>query len=435
MISPDPTWAMVALGVVVVLVVVGVPVAVAMGASGLVFALAFYGGSPAFDFAMLTAWTNAASYTMTMIPFFVLMGALMAKCDLGHDAYDFFHKNFGKLRGGLAIVTTLTCGLFAAVTGSVPATIVTIGGISNPEMKSRGYKSTLRMGSIASAGVLAHLIPPSIMAVYYAVLTETSVGKVLMAGLIPGIIMMSIFAVVILVWTRLNKDLAPTTEIEYSTREKVSSIKRIIPMIVVFGVVIGGIYSGLFSPTEAAGIGTLTVIGITLAMKRLTWQRFKDALYETARVTGLVMFIIIGAMLFSNLIAISQLPAAIGKTMAGMGLTSIGTVLTIFGIYVALGTVMDSIAIISLFVPLFFPIITAAGFSPIWFGTFSIVVCELGLITPPVGVNLYITQSLDPDVTSGEVIRGSVPFYVGALAVGMMLVFFPQVALWLPSTM
>ena len=423
------------LALVVVLCLSGVHIAIAMGMVGIAAAWIYYGDVSGVYLAGITAWDNCTSWSLSMIPLFVFMGSLVAACGLGRDAFDCFNKWLSKIRGSLAIVATVTSAVFGAITGSTPATIVTIGGITVPEMKRLGYSIPLRTGSIAVAGILANLIPPSIIAIIYCTLTEASIGKVFMAGLIPGVILTLFFAITIYIWVSLNPSIAPVPSESYTFKEKVASLKLPLPIIGVFVLMMGGIYTGIFSPTEAAGIGAGLVLILVIIMKRLTWKRLIDALSGTVRITAFLMFIIMGGMLFAHTIALTHFPTILANTILGWALPPIALMFTVIAAIIVLGCVLDVMGLLVLFIPLFLPVIIEIGFDPVWYGTLSVMLVEIALITPPVAGNIYFAQAVDPESTVISVTRGVVPFYAAALVLVALLVFFPQIALWLPSMM
>ncbi len=435
MIDPSPMWGLIEFVALLLLCMASVPIAFSMGIVGVIFAWLYLGGSAAISLAASTAWTHVNSYTMSMIPLFVLLGAIVGQCGLGKDAFDCFYKWLCKWKGGLAMASTLSAAAFGAVSGSSNAAVATIGGIAVPETKRYGYSRELRLGSIAVCGTLASLIPPSITAILYCVLTNQSVGKVFMAGLVPGLIMTVLFSIVVYIWVSLRPSIAPVPDVSFSLKEKLSSLKAPLPIFALFLGMIMGIYNGWFSPTEAAGIGVLFVVLLNLAMRRLNWQRFMGSMYEALRITAMLMLIIMGAMLFSATVALTGFPDYVADILLGWGLAPIPLIFVIIALFIALGCVLDVIGLLVLFVPLFYPTIVTLGYSPIWYGTMAVVLTEVAMITPPIAVNLYIAQALESDATVMDVSRGVLPFYAAAVVLLVLLVFFPQLATWLPSTM
>ncbi len=413
----------------------GVPIAASMAIVGALFAWLYYGGVQFAILAGMTAWSYACSYTLTMIPLFVLMGETIGQSGVGRDSFDCLHMWLTKLKGGLAIASTITCSLFGAITGSSSATIATVGRIAVPEMKKHGYEIPLRVGSIAVAGALANLIPPSIIAIFYCVLTEVSVGKVFLAGIIPGIILTIFYSVTIYTWVSLKPSAAPISAETFPLRDRLVALKGPVPILIIFLLMVGGIYRGIFSPTEAAGIGVVYAVAMTLIMRRLTWQRFKTAVLGSVRITVFIMFLIMGAMLFANSMALSRLPDFVAETMLGLEVPPIILIFMILGIFLVFGCVLDVFGLMVLFVPLFYPTVIGIGFSPVWYGTMTVMLIEMATITPPVAAHIYIAQATDPEATAIDVIKGVLPFYFCILVLLVLVIFFPQLATWLPSMM
>lgn len=421
--------------IAILLCLSGVPVAMALGVVGLVAAWFFYGGIAGAYLAGITAWTNMNSWSMTMLPLFIFMGSLAALSGLGRDAFDCFFKWLSRMRGSVAIVATITSAFFGAITGSTAATIATIGSISIPEMKRLGYSTSLRMGSVTVAGILANLIPPSIFAIIYCTIASVSVGKVFIAGLIPGVILTILFVITIFIWGRVKPSIAPAPVETYSLKDKLLSLKLPLPIILIFVLMIGGIYFGIFTPTEAAGIGAILMLILVSAMRRLSGAKFIAALRDTVRITAFIMLLIMGAMLFGHTIALSGFPDTFTKMVVGLGFPPVGLMFAIIFAIVLLGCVLEALTLLVLITPLFLPAVIGLGFDPIWFGTMMVILVELACITPPIAPNIWIAQSVEPTSTIGEVTRGVVPFYAAAVLLLTLLVFFPQVALWLPSRM
>lgn len=421
--------------ILVVLAVLGVPIALALFMVGIGAAWLYYGSLAGAYLAGISAWSNTLSWSLTMLPLFILMGGFASFSGIGRDAFDCFYKWFVRLRGSLAIVATVTSALFGAITGSTTATIAAIGSISLPEMQKLGYSASLRTGAVAVAGLLANLIPPSILAVVYCEFAEESVGRVFMAGLIPGIILTIFFCITIYIWGWINPGIAPVTSESFSVKEKFTSLRLLIPIILIFLLIIGGIYTGTFSPTEAAGIGCILMIIMLLAMRRLTWGRFVDSMRMTVRIVGFIMLLIIGGRLFGYTITLSGFSADFTGAILGLGLPPVGLMFAIVGAIILLGCFLEGLTMLVLIIPLFLPAVKEMGFDYVWFGTVSVMLVELGAITPPVASVVWVTQSVDPSASIGDVTRGVFPFYAATLLLMVLLVFFPQIALWLPSMM
>ena len=435
MVEASPFWGFLAVLVLLTLSVLSVPIAASMGIVGLLMFILFYGDIASIYLAGLTAWGSAAKYSFSMFPLFVFMGSLISKSGLGADAFEGFYKLMGRLRGGLAMVSTMTCSLFGCVTGSSASTIVAIGGTAIPEMKKYGYDKGLRVGSVAVNGCLANLIPPSLAAVMYCLISETSVARVFIAGLIPGLILTVLLLAVIYIWVLLKPEAAPQPTETFTLKEKLAALKTPLPLLAIFAFMMVGIYRGFFSPTEAAGMGVMFTLLTMVLLGKFTWRRFFDALGDTVTTFTFAFVILIGAMLFAHTIAISRLPWFIAENLLGVFDSPVGMIYLVLVVFLIAGCILDSWGMLVLLVPLFLPAVEQAGYDKVWFGVMVVMMIEMGLLTPPVAGNIYITQLVDGEVTAMEVIRGTLPFYVTVLGLTVLLLHFPMIALWLPSTM
>ena len=437
MIEVTPLFGLYEILGVLLLAFLGFPIAITLGTVGFISAILYYGGLPALELTGATAWMESFSYSLTMIPLFVFMGALIAESGLGKMAFDCIYAWTYKIKGNLAIAATFASAAFGAISGSSAATIATIGGISMPEMRRRNYSESLSTGSIATASILANLIPPSTVAIIFCILTDVSIGKVFIAGIIPGIILAIMYAATIYVWVWLKPSAAPMPGggETFSWRERFISLRGPVPILVIFIIMIGGIYRGVFSATEAAGIGVVCTVALIAGMKRLNWANFKLALHDAMRVTAMIMFIVMGAFLFTHTVAITKFPGIIIEMVEATGFSGNTVMWLITVVFIVFGCFMDLFAIQVLFIPLFFPLIQVAGFDPIWYGTYCVMMTEIALITPPIAGNIYIAQMLLPGSTIGNITKGVIPFYVASLGLVALLIYFPQLALWLPGTM
>ena len=435
MVTASPLWGGLGVLVLIILSLMSVPLAASMGIVGLTLFVLFYGDMASIYMAGLTAWGSAAKYDFSMFPLFLLMGNLIAKSGVGADAFAGFYKLMGRLRGGLAMVSTMTCALFGCVTGSSASTIVAIGGVAIPEMKKYGYNKELRVGSVAVNGCLANLIPPSLAAVMYCIVSETSVAQVFIAGLIPGLILTVLFMTVIYVWVLLKPEAAPQPTETFTLKEKIAALKTPLPILAIFAVMIVGIYRGFFSPSEAAGMGVIFTLLMIILLGKFTWRRFYDACRDTVVTFTFVFVILMGAILFANTIAVSQLPQFIADNVLGAVDSPLAMMYLVILVFLISGCVLDPWGMLVLLVPLFLPSVEQAGFDLIWFGVMVVMMIEMGLLTPPVAANIYITQSVDGEVTAVDVMRGTLPFYVTVLGLTVLLLHFPLLALWLPGTM
>ncbi|MFC1916874.1 TRAP transporter large permease [Chloroflexota bacterium] len=436
MIDATPLTGFIELIFLTILAFLSVPIAFSMGIVGIIAALLYWGKiGTGITLAGATAWTNMYSYELCTLPIFIAMGTVIAASGLGRDAYECFYKWLCKVRGGLATITTLTCGLFGSITGSTVSTIAAIGGMANPEMRRYGYDVKLRLGSIATAGCLAALIPPSIWAIVYCVLVEESIGRVFMAILVPGIILTLLYASTIYIWARLKPDIAPLVEENFSFKEKVKSLKGPVPILLIFAIMLWGIYTGIFSPTEAASIGFVLAVVITISYRRLTWQKFKSAMVDTLKINSMIMLIIMAAFLFTYTISISGLGDTIRDQIVGLGAGPILSMFIMSFVFIVLGCFLDAWAIMVLFIPLFYPTVLSLGFDSVWYGALCVLLIEVAMITPPIAAHIYVAQTLEPDTPTLEVIKGVLPFYGATIILIVLLIVFPQIAMFLPNMM
>lgn len=414
------------------LVGLGVPIAFAMmlvGAIGLIW----FGG---LDQAALQlssiGWENGTDFLFITAPMFILMGQLVYHSDLAADLFDCLQKWMGRLPGGLAIASVFACAMFAAITGVSAATVVTVGAMAMPEMRRYGYDPALATGALATAGTLGILIPPSILMVLYGIWTETSIGDLFLAGVVPGILMTLGFSALILVRCLVNPALGPVGA-PASWRDRFRSLGKLLPVFLVFAMVMGGIYGGIFTPTEASGIGAVSVFVIGVVMRRLTPAKIVLALSETAKTSGMVFAIIVGGTMLARFIAVTEIPEQlvqfIGTNSSGVYMTLI--MLTIM--YLILGAILDVFGMLILTLPFVFPIILQQGIDPVWFGVYVVIITEIALVTPPVGVNSYVMHSVAKDVRLSTIFRGTFPFVGIAILLLIAMTLFPQIALWLPS--
>jgi tripartite ATP-independent transporter DctM subunit len=423
------------LGVVLLLVLMFARmwIGAAMAAVGFIGFAYLSSMDKAFGIVALTPYNTLSNYTLTAVPMFVLMGTLVAGTGVGTDLYDAAYKWFGHLRGGLAIATVAACALFAAICGMSAAEALTIGKIALPEMKKHGYADSLATACVASAGTLGILIPPSLGFVLYGILTEQSVGFLFMAGILPGVLLSLLYMIAIMIWTMRNPKAGPAGP-KTSFREKVISLKLIWTTVALFVLVMGGIYMGLFTPTEGGAVGAFGAIIITLVSRQLTSKNLLSSIVETGLTTSLIVGIIMGAFIFQKFMAVSQLPFGMADFIKELSFSRYIIWAIIIVIYIILGMFLDIMSCMVITVPLIYPVILSLGFDPIWFGVQVVLLMQMGLITPPVGMDVFILSSIT-DVPLGTIFKGVWPF-VGAIMVCIILVtIFPQIALFLPSRM
>jgi C4-dicarboxylate transporter DctM subunit len=374
------------------------------------------------------------NFDFSVLPLFILMGAFVHRANVSQELYDAANSWLGHRRGGLAMATVVACGGFATISGSSLATAATMTSVAMPPMRRYGYNAGLATGTIAAGGTLGILIPPSVPMVIYGILTETDIGKLFVAGIVPGALMIGLYCASIAALTVFRPTWGPRAP-RVPLRERWPYLAQVWPVVALFVLVIGGIYGGLFTPTEAAAIGAFGALLFVVWRRRLTWPVLIDSLVESARTTGTIFAVGFGALIFSNFVNIAGLPRDLVQFISWANVPPIGVILLICLIYLVLGCVLDSLAMILLTVPVFFPIIVSLGLDPIWFGIIVIIVVEIGLITPPIGLNVFVVKSMVEDVTLAEIFRGIAPFFV-ASAIGLMLIIsFPGIALLLPGLM
>lgn len=373
-------------------------------------------------------------YSFSVLPLFVVMSNFMFFSEVGKDLYLTAYKWLGHLRGGLAIATIAACAAFSAVTGSSGACALTIGSISLPEMKRHGYHPELSTGCIAAGGTLGILIPPSNGFIIYSMLTGISLGKLFVAAILPGILLASLFMFAIYFITQLNPHLGPQGP-SLSFKEKLKSLKGSWMALILFILVIGGMYLGVFTPTEAAGIGAFAALVIMYIRGKLTRRSFIGSLLDSGKIVGMVYIILMGAMILNPFIAFTRIPSGLANFIATTNLPPIFVFFFMLIIYMFLGCIMDTIAMITLTIPIFFPVLTTLGFDPLWFGVIVVIYMEMGLITPPIGINVFIVGGIAKEVPMYTIFRGVIPFLLCMIVCLFIMFYFPQLATFLPSRM
>lgn len=412
----------------------GIPIAVAMATIGALGFALISGIDGLLGMMAVIPWSKATHYTFTVVPMFILMGNLIFTARFGEDLYNVARKWVGHLPGGLAVTTILACTGFAAACGSSTASAATMAKIAVPEMDRYQYSRKLSLGSVASAGTLAIMIPPSIAMVLYCSITNQPVGKMLIAGILPGLLMSFLYIMVTILLCRRYPERGPAAE-RASWRERFYSVYKVWGVVAISLVVILGIYLGIFTPTEAGAMGSLGAFILGVASGRLNLQRIKDALLDTAKTTGMIFLIVIAAFLFSTQFTVSQLPQALSTWVIGLGLPPLAVVIAVIVMYLIMGTFMETIPLLFLTVPIVFPMIQSSHVDPIWFGVITILCIEIGMITPPFGITLFATQASIPGSKLEDIIRGMVPFLVVDMIVLVILLAFPSISLFLPSLM
>jgi C4-dicarboxylate transporter DctM subunit len=351
---------------------------------------------------------------------------------LGKSLFYMAYSWLGRLPGGLSVATIGACALFGAASASGIATAATIGMVAIPEMQRYKYDAGLAAGCVAAGGTLGIMIPPSGILIIYGIITQQPIAKLFIAGIIPGIVLSLMFITMVYIRVRLNPVLAPLGP-QTSLKEKFMSIGNAIEMILLILLVIVGLIIGWFTPTEAGAIGAFGAIILSLIRRRLSWQGFKEATIETIRNTGMIFTILIGALVFTSFLAVTTLPMEIAEWITGLGLSPMTIMIIILLIYLSLGTFLEEMSMILLTLPIFYPVVTAIGFDPIWFGIVIVLVVEMGMISPPVGITMFVVKGIAPDISMGTIFKGVLPFWFITIVFAALLVAFPQIALFLPG--
>lgn len=417
-----------------VLALLGLPLAIAMGVVGVTGLGLTQGWLPAFAGAMQVVQETGFAYTLSVIPLFVLMGNFVARAGLAHELFHAAYTLVGHRRGGLAHATVAACAGFGAICGSSIATAATMSKVAYPSMQRLGYSDSLSTGVIACAGTLGIMIPPSTIMVIYGIVTETNIGQLFAAGAIPGIMTALLMMITVVLMAAHDPEHAPAGE-KFSWAERLQALRGIWGVLLLVVVVLGGIYGGFFTATEGAGMGASGAFLFALARRRLTWRILFEVLVESARTTAMLFTLLIAATIFANFINFTSLPRELTGWITGMGLSPIMVVCAMMATYVLLGTVMEELTMVLLTIPLFFPIVVQLGFDPVWFGVLIVMVIQIGLVSPPVGMNLFVVNALLPKVGLRAIFSGVWPLVVAMIVALALLIAFPQLSLWLPSKM
>ena len=375
-----------------------------------------------------------AGYSLTVIPLFILMGQFANHSKMGFEIYQTVYRWIGFLPGGLSMATIGACAGFAAISGSSLAAAATMGMVALPEMSRFKYDHALATGCVAAGGTLGILIPPSTVMIIYGILTEQPIATLFIAGILPGLLLTGLFILAVYIVTKIKPGLGPPGP-KFSMKERIYSLKDTWSIFSLFLLVIGGLYTGWFTPTEAAGVGAFGAFAITLIKKRLTWDNLKRSLAQTVRTTAMVFLILIGAHIFGYFLTISQIPDQLSIFATEWGLSKYIILAMIIFAYIIMGCFMEGLALMVLTIPIVYPMVLELGFDPIWFGVIITLVMEMSLITPPVGINVFIISGIVKDVPMYVIFRGIIPFWCAMLVCVILLILFPQIALWLPLSM
>jgi tripartite ATP-independent transporter DctM subunit len=431
----SPTAAgIVGMAALLALLFLRMPIGIAMALVGAVGIAVLNSPAAALNVLGSYPYSHAAVQALSVIPLFVLMGNFAAVSGMSRDLYAAAYAWLGHRRGGLASATVLACAGFAALSGSSVAAAITMGRVTLPEMRRYDYDPRLATGVVAAGGTLGILIPPSTVLVIYGILTEQSIGKLFLAGFLPGLLLTALFLATVAIVCGVRPDFGPPGP-RTPMPERWAALGRAAAFFVVLVMTIGGMYAGVFTVTEASAVGAGLTLAHALWRRKLTWPLLADALLQTVRTTAMVFLILIGAHIFSPFLALSRIPVDLANTLTGTALAPLVVLAVILVAYILLGMFLEGFAILVLTVPIVFPIVLALGYDPIWFGIFMVIVLEMGLISPPVGINVFVVKGVAEDVPMGQIFAGIMPFWVAMAVCVVLIVVFPQIALVLPDTM
>ncbi len=424
------------IGVIILVIMLfsRMPVGFVMGFLGFIGFSYIRGLEPGLSLIARDIFDVFSSYGLTVVPLFVLMGQVAFHSGISRRLYDSAYVLVGSRKGGLAMATVAACAGFSAISGSTNATAATMATVTLPEMKRYKYDMSLATGTVAAAGSLGILIPPSVIFIVYGILTEQSIGKLFLAGIFPGILLSILFMLTIYLRVSRRPSLAPPGP-KTPLREKIRSFAGVLETLLIFVMVMGGIFFGIFTPTEAASAGAFLTILLALVRKQLTWQGFVQSLADTTRISCMVMVIVTGAVIFGHFMAVTRLPYDLAAWVTSLPLPRHAIMMVIVLVYLVGGCFMDALAMIMLTIPIFFPVAEALAFDPIWFGVVIVLITEMGVVTPPVGVNVYVVYGVAKDVPLEAIFKGVLPMVLALLICNIILLFFPQIALYLPSLM
>lgn len=420
---------------VFLLLFLGMPIAFSLMLVGFLGISYLASVQAALPVAARTVYEVSAHYPYTVIPLFVVMGGFAGSSGITRELYQTFDKWFRKLPGGLGVATIGACAGFAAVSGSSVATAATLGTVALPEMRRFNYSPRLATGSIAAGGTLGFLIPPSIGFVVYGMLTEQSIGKLLIAGMLPGIILAAAYIAIVVLQVKMTPSLAPASPEPVSWKEKISALAGVWETLAVFLLVMGGIYLGFFTPTEAGAIGATALFLTALVKRKLTWRNLFASLQEAVRISVMVLFLVSGANVFSYFLALSTIPMQVTAWVSELVVSAYVILTIVVVIYLFLGCFLDAISMMVLTMPVIFPVILNLGYDPIWFGVIAVLMMEAGLITPPMGLNIFTVAGVAKDTPLEEIFRGALPFLLSIFVIVVIVTVFPQIALFLPGMM
>lgn len=419
-----------------VLLAIGIHIGVSLGMVGLIGCGIMLGFSRSISLLVTTPYYVVADYNFIVLPMFILMGEMAFQGGIGILLYRAASKWLGRLHGGLAMATTAASAALGAITGSSLAATATFGKMALPEMRRHNYDDSLSAGVVAASGTLAVMIPPSGIMVLYTILAPVSLGKLMIAGVIPGFISAFIYMVMIYTRVRLNPQLGPRSTEMVSWKDRFASIRWLTPVLIVMLAMLGGIYVGIFSPIEAGAVGAFTVFLVVMARRSLSLSQLMSTLVNTVRASAMIGLVIVGAMVFGRFLMLTELPDALTVFVSSLQISPVAILCVVLAIYIVLGCIMDVPAMIVITVPIFYPVLHGLGLDDIWVAILIIKIVEIAAVTPPIGLNVYVLKGVvGDDVTVGSIFRGIIPFFIMDVLTLVLLVAVPQIALWLPSTM
>ena len=424
-----PMIGLICMLMMLVFIAIRCPISLAMSATGVIGFGLVVAFEPAFSILEAGPFETLSNYSFSPIPMFILMGVFASKANMSSELFYAARTMFGAWKGGMALAAISACGIFSAISGSSVATAASMSKVAIPEMRKQGYADSLATGTLAAGGTLGIIIPPSIALLLYALITEQSVGDMFIAGLIPGVLGLVLYCVTISLLVYFYPHLAKAGE-PTSLKQKITGLKGFAPFMVVFLMIIGGIYSGIFTPTEAAAIGALITLVIAL-FRGMRLTGFLSAIQETLALTTMIFFMIVGAEIFGYFLSVSRISFFLTEWVGAMGLPPYAILVLVLVMFLLLGCVMDSLAMLLLTIPVVLPLILEAGFDPIWFGIIAVITVEVGLITPPIGINVFVIKSMLPNISLSTIFKGVLPFVLSDLIRLALLIIFPSLALGL----
>ena len=427
-------WGLIGIAILLVLIFIRVPIGFAMALVGFFGVWLVRGTNPAFSLLATEPYSVSSHYVYSVIPLFIFMGNLASQTRISADAFFALDKWLGHFKGGIAMGTMGTCTIFAAICSDPISTAATTCTLSLSEMRKYKYSDQLSLGTIAAGGNLGFLIPPSLAFIIYGILTETSIGKLFISGILPGLLLAAIYMITISLIVRLNPQMASSRP-PASWKERFASTRKLTGVLVVILLILGGIYTGTFTPTEAGAVGVFGVILVALAGRYLTWKGFKGAVKETAGMLAMIFILVIGAMIFSRFLVLTEVPMGMTDFVAGLSVPPILVLIVVLIIYIFIGCIMDIMSIVIVATPILHPVLVSLGFDPLWVAVLTVITILMGNISPPFGIVVFALSGMVPDVPMYTIFKGIMPFLLATLVGLAILIAFPQIALWLPGMM